>query len=189
MVYGGGSAEATIAVALKVHPHLTATQLEQRFSNGRDVEERERLHCVLLKSRGHSSKAIAAMFLKREDWVRRTVRRYNELGPDGMKDGRRNSGTVGVLDDDGKAALEAALLADPADGGLWSGPKVAKWIRDRTGKSCCNHTGWMYLKRLGYTVQRPRPEQPDANKEDQEVFKRGDLPIEFEALLTRIPTP
>jgi hypothetical protein len=76
-----------------------------------------------------------------------------------------------------------------ADGGLWSGPKVAKWIRDRTGKSCCNHTGWMYLKRLGCTVQRPRPEQPDANKEDQEVFKRGDLPIEFEALLTRIPTP
>ncbi len=178
-----------MATALAVVPHLTALELEQRFLDCQEVYERERLHCVLLKARGLKSKDIASMFLKREDWVRRTVRRYNELGPDGLKDGRRNNGTVGLLDDDGKAALDVALQEEPADGGLCSGPKVAQWIRDRTGQPCSNRTGWVYLKKLGYTVQRPRPEQPDASKEDQEAFKKGDLPLAFSVRVVRIPSP
>jgi len=75
-----------MAVPLLVAPHLTARELELRYQQCKDVEERERLHCVLLKLKGRSSAEIAEFFMHREDWVRRTVRRYNAGGPEAMKD-------------------------------------------------------------------------------------------------------
>ena len=106
---------------LRIHPHLSTRDLERRYRRCKDVGERERLHCVLLKLKGMSSKEIAAVFMKREDWVRRTARRYNKEGPDAMKDGRRNNGVKRLLTEEDMAALDVALAADPPDGGLWSG--------------------------------------------------------------------
>lgn len=173
---------------LEVAPHLSRSALAERYRRCRVVGERERLHCVLLKMEGRTSKEIAAFFMKREDWVRRTVRRYNRDGPDSMKDGRRRNGAKLLLTDADMAALDAALAHDPPDGGLWSGPKVASWITDRTGVEVTNYTGWKYLKRLGYSIQRPRPKHPDADKEAQEAFKKGGSSGRFVALLEPIPT-
>jgi len=174
---------------LRVHPHLPTRELSARYKRCKDVEERERLHCVLLKLKGVSTKDIAAIFLKREDWVRRTVRRYNADGPEAMRDGRRTNGSPRLLSDEDMEALDAALQGPALGGGLWSGPKVAAWISDQTGVECTNKTGWSYLKRLGYSIQRPRPKHPDADEKAQEAFKKGGLPIGFRALLTPIRTP
>lgn len=174
---------------LQVAPHLNSRELKSRYLRCRNVEERERLHCVLLKLQGRRSSEIAALFLRKEDWVRRTVRRYNELGPDGMKDQRQHNGSSRLLSDDDMAALDDALQGLAPDGGLWSGPKVALWIAERTGKDCSNQTGWKYLKRLGYSVQRPRPKHPEANQEAQEDFKKGGSLLGFRALLMPIETP
>lgn len=178
-----------MAHILRVAPHLPPAALEKRYLECADVGERERLHCVLLKQEGRSSKEIAAFFRKREDWVRRTVRRYNEHGPDAMKDGRRNNGSSRLLDDAAMASLDAALQQPHPDGGLWSGPKVAAWIAENVGVDCTNRTGWAYLKRLGYSIQRPRPKHPDADPEAQEAFKKGGSPTTFLAWLTPIRTP
>ncbi len=172
---------------LAVTPHLTAIELETRYKQCKDGEERERLHCVLLKLRGMSSKQIATIFMHKEDWVRRTVRNYNAHGPDGLKDGRADNGAPRVLDDEGLAALGDCLGRPPKDGGLWSGPKVAAWIRERTGGTCTDRTGWAYLKRAGYSLQQPRPSHPVANKEAQEGFKKGGLQNGFRASLRPIP--
>jgi transposase len=176
-----------MAVPLLVAPHLTARELELRYQQCKDVEERERLHCVLLKLKGRSSAEIAEFFMHREDWVRRTVRRYNAGGPEAMKDGRADNGAPRTLNDALMAELEARLEARPDDGGLWSGPKVAAWIRGRTGKPCADRTGWVYLVRAGYSLQRPRPKHPGADAEAQMAFKKGGLTLGFRALLLPIP--
>ena len=160
---------------LQVHPHLTADELLQRFQCCREVEERERLHCVLLMLRSRSTTEIAGLFLKRVDWVRRTVRRYNEGGPDAMKDGRAQNGRPRMLTTADEEALRAALLAPPRDGGLWSGPKVAAWIAARRGVPVSNHVGWSSLRRLGYTAQRPGRAQSEADKGAQEALKKRGL--------------
>lgn len=172
---------------LAVAPHLTAAELEARYKRCKDGEERGRLHCVLLKLRGMSSADIAQIFSHKEDWVRRTVRRYNASGPDGLKDRRAENGAPRVLDEEGLTALKDCLERPPGDGGLWSGPKVAAWIRARTGGTCTDRTGWVYLVRAGYSLQQPRPSHPVANKEAQEAFKKGGLQNGFRASLRPIP--
>lgn len=48
------------------------------------------------------------------------------------------------------------------DGGLWTGRKVAAWVSKET-KTCVSHvTGWHYLRRLGFTIQVPRPSHAQA---------------------------
>ena len=53
-----------------------------------------------------------------------------------------------------------ALQGRPADGGLWTGPKVARYARDHWGVSVCPQTGWEWLTRLGFSLQVPRPRSP-----------------------------
>jgi len=46
--------------------------------------------------------------------------------------------------------LKEALQSPPPDGGAWSGPKVAEWIAQKTGRQhVWPQRGWDYLKRLG----------------------------------------
>src|SRR3954463_3343949 len=46
------------------------------------------------------------------------------------------------LSTDQQIDLWAALQQPPPDGGLWTGPKVAAYARDRWGGGGCKQTGW-----------------------------------------------
>jgi transposase len=49
---------------------------------------------------------------------------------------------------------------------------VAEWIYEKTGREVRPQLGWDYLKRLGFSLQRPRPRHRKANEEKQEAFKK-----------------
>ncbi len=69
------------------------------------------------------------------------------------------------------------VLGGPApDGGLWTGPKVAAWIEEKTGTKTHPQRGWVYLKRLGFSLRRPRPRHAKADPEEQETFKKTSPP-------------
>ena len=61
----------------------------------------------------------------------------------------------------GRAAGRAVRGAagPPRDGGLWTGPKVAAYVRDRWGVAVCVETGWRWLNRPG--VQPPGAPAPE----------------------------
>src|SRR3954451_22856728 len=64
------------------------------------------------------------------------ARRYNERGVEGLGDRRHaNPGARrrALLDEEGQAELREALCGPPPGGGMWSGPKVARWIAQRNG--------------------------------------------------------
>jgi hypothetical protein len=60
------------------------------------------------------------------------------------------------------------------DGGLWSGPKVARWVKEKTGKTVSAVTGWQYLRTLGFALLRPRPKHSEAaTPEMQTIWKKN----------------
>ena len=58
--------------------------------------------------------------------------------------------------------------------GLWTGPKVAAWISETLQRPVSDVSGWKYLKRLGWTLQTPRPQhQAAAPPDEQQAFKKN----------------
>lgn len=70
--------------------------------------------------------------------------------------------------------LHDALRSDAPDGGLWMAPKVAAWIEERTGRSVHETTAWRAMRRLGFTLQTPRPRHTrSASTREQARFKKS----------------
>src|SRR5438309_1641818 len=133
--------------------HLSPAELGQRYRAARSPVERSHLQIVWLLSRGRSEREVARVTGYGRRWVGEVARRYDEGGPDGLGDRRRgNAGARPLLGAEDEAALRVALAEPPADGGLWTGPKVATWMAARLGRKVWPQRGWDYLKRLGYSA-------------------------------------
>jgi transposase len=109
------------------------------------------------------------------NWARQIVRRYNAEGPEGLMDKRiDNPGQEPLLNEEQKAELSQLLLGRAPDGGLWTGPKVGLWVKDKIGRTPGHTAGWKYLRRLGFTLQQPRPSNTSAaSKAEQAAFKKS----------------
>jgi transposase len=110
-------------------------------------------------------------------WVRQIARRYNEWGVEGLGDRRHgNPGAKerALLDEAGEAQLREALCGPPPGGGMWSGPKVARWIARRNGLEKVHvQRGFEYLRKLRYSPQVPRPQNASAaDASEREAFKK-----------------
>jgi transposase len=102
------------------------------------------------------------------------ARRYNQQGPCGLGDGRRhNPGSAPLLGAAGQRALVGALAGEAPDGGLWNGPKVARWIGERLGRRVHARRGWEYLRRLRHSPKVPRPAHAEADAAEQAAFPKG----------------
>src|SRR5687768_14791598 len=86
-------------------------------------------------------------------WIAEIVRRYNAEGADGLGDQRaRNTGARPLLGQEDEAALRDALAEPPAEGGLWTGPKVAAWMSQRLDRKVWPQRGWDYLEKLEHSL-------------------------------------
>ena len=141
--------------------HLTGEELRGRYRACRDAKEGRRWHALWLVRQGRSAAEAAALVGLDASRVRQIVRRYNADGPASVADGHRTNpgGPRPRLTAAQQAALRAALAAEPPDGGLWSGPRVAAWIDATLARDTPTwpQLGWVYLRRLGQTPQVPRP--------------------------------
>ena len=104
------------------------------------------------------------------------ARRYNELGPAGVADqrGEIKGGVKPTLSAKQTQALDVALRGPALGGGLWTSPKVAAWIKQKTGKAVHPTTAWRAMKAAGFSLQVPRPHHGQAaTAEEQAAFKKG----------------
>jgi transposase len=161
--------------ALASAAHLSTAELGQRYRAARQPIERSHLQIVWLVSQGRSEREVALVTGHGRRWIAEIARRHNTAGPAGLGDRRnRNAGAKSLLDEQDKAALDAALAAPPADGGLWTGPNCPSWMAARLGRKVWPQRGWDYLHKLGHRSQVPRPRHAKAaSAEEQEAFKRG----------------
>jgi transposase len=104
--------------------------------------------------------------------IRQIAQRYRERGSAGLVDGwQRSVGAAPILSEEQQRELRQALQKPAPDGGVWTGPKVARWIAARTGKRVHRQRGWEYLRRLGGTAvpasggkQAPHTHDDDTNR-------------------------
>lgn len=156
---------------LPVVQHLSAEEIARRYRACPDATEKSRWHVLWLVTRADqplSATKAAALVGYTPAWGRAIVKRYNERGADALSDGRRKNGADPKLTPEQQAELLAALQAEPPDHGLWSGPKVAAFVKDRWGVGVCPQTGWQWLKNLGFRLVVPRPRHPKAATPEQQ---------------------
>src|SRR5215475_11698645 len=150
---------------LPVVRHLTANQARARYRACRHPAEKVRWHAVWLLLRTDEPRPparVAELVGLSAVTARAVLHRWNADGPAGLADRRKANGSPPRLTDAQRAALFAALKSRPPDGGLWAGPKVAAYVRDRWGVRVWPQTGWRWLVGLGFTLQVPRPKHPKA---------------------------
>lgn len=124
-------------------------------------------------AKGKTSAEVAEVTGYGVSWIYELVRSYNQQGPNSLGDQRHhNPGAKALLNDLQQAQLWQALQSPPADGGLWTGPKVALWMSDLLGELVSPQRGWEYLKGLQLRLRIPRPEHQAADADEQETWKK-----------------
>jgi transposase len=158
---------------VKIQTELTAEALHKRYRHTKTTVERTHWHILWLAKEGQTPQAIAEKLGYTARWVRMIIGRWNEGGEEEIRDHRQNAeGSPMMLSAMQQAELRAALQQPPADGGLWSGPKVAQWMQERLGRPVAAQRGWEYLQRLRYSTHVPRPHHAKADEEMQDAFKK-----------------
>jgi transposase len=156
--------------------HLPVAELEARYRAARDATEARHFQAIWLLAQGRTFVEVAEVLAFVPRWVEQLAQRYNAFGPEALGDRRRRNGkAASLLTEDVLAALAERATAPPEDGGVWSGPKVALWMARRLGLAKVHpQRGWEALKRIGWSVQAPRPRHARAATPDQRAdFKRG----------------
>jgi transposase len=163
-----------VARPITVRPDLTPDELHKRHRAAHDPVAARQFQVVWLAASGKSSKVICEATGFSRDWVFKIIGRYNELGPEGLGDRRANNGGHGrILTEEHIAALRERLESPPDDGGLWTSPKIGAWLSDLVGREVHFKLAWVYMKRLGYSLKRPRPAHEKSDPEAREAFKKG----------------
>ena len=155
---------------IKLEPHLSSQQLQNRYRKAPDPVLRSHYQIVWLISEGKTT----AQVMEATGYCRG----YNADGPQVLGDRRhQNPGAKerALLDGDQLRELSEALKKPPADGGMWNSRKVGEWIEDKSAKKVASkkQRGWEYLKKLEQSPKVPRPHHQKANEHEQEAFKKS----------------
>jgi transposase len=170
MIRWRGTIMATIAA------HLESFELEGRYESAADAVAKSHFHALWLLSLGYEQDEVAELLSFSPRWVRELVRRYNENGPEALGDQRVHNGTQPtILTPEALAALKERIKTSPDEGGVWSGPKIARWLAQfHELKSVHDQRGWDALIAIGYSIQQPRPRHPQAaTEEDRTALKKS----------------
>jgi transposase len=151
-------------------------RLEKLYRKASDPVLRTHLLMIWRMSLGDSIGEVARMVGYSRKWTTEIVRRYDSGGVEALGDRRHtNPGAKerALLDEAGEAELVEALQGPPPGGGMWSGPKVARWIAKRNGLERVHvQRGFEYLRKIRYSPQVPRPRNASADAQEQEAFKK-----------------
>ena len=171
---------------VKIQTDSTAEELHERYRQAKDAVERTHWHILWLAKEGKTPHMIAEQLGYTARWVRTVIGRWNAQGEAGIRD-RRHEIDVSrpLLSPELQEELAAALQAPPADGGLWSGPKVAQWMQQRLGRNVAPQRGWDYLQRLGHSSRVPRPQHAKADEAVQQEFKKTAGPARSSTALSQ----
>src|SRR5436305_7497500 len=112
--------------------HLSVSKLRHKYRSCRHPVEKPRWHALWLLARTDEPRTpaqVADLVGLSAVTVRAVLHRWNDFGLEGVGDRRRHNGADPKLAARRRNALYAALQKRPPDGGLWTGPKVARYVR------------------------------------------------------------
>jgi transposase len=159
-----------MAQKMVIAPHLTVTDLEARYRGAGDPVARSQWQIVWLLAGGMATAEVARVTGYSVRWIQEIARRYRS-SPEAIGDRRHgNPGAAPLLNPEQQAQLRVALAGPAPDGGIWSCRGVAGWMSQTLGRPVSAQRGWEWMRRLGFTPQRPRETRADPAA--QERFKK-----------------
>ena len=171
--------------------HLSVEDLAARYKTASEPIAKAHFHAIWLLASGYSIVQVAKLLSFSTRWVMALVKRYNEGGAEQLGDLRARNGTEPkILTPEALEALRRRVGTPPDDGGLWSGPKVARWLaRFHAVKSVHDQRGFDALVAIGYSIQRPRPRHPGSAGEAEraDLKKNSRTPSRKSARSIRTP--
>lgn len=153
---------------IQVAAHLTPDELEQQYRKAANPVERSHFQIIWLLACGRHARQVAEVTGYCANWIRILARRYNQEGPTTLTDQRQhNSGASPLLSGERCQQLQYLLEQAPPDGsllgGVRTGPNIARWMGEQLGRAIHPQRGWEYLKRMGFSLQVPRPRHHKAD--------------------------
>ena len=108
--------------------HLSSEELKARYQSSSDSVESRRWHLLWLVSQRWYLLDAAESVGVSYSYARKVVYAYNQAGVATIANRRRgrSMSSRALLSTAQQEELDQALQSPPADGGLWSGPKVAQ---------------------------------------------------------------
>jgi transposase len=163
-----------MAERIQLKPHLTTEELGTRYRSCQKPQEKVRWHALHLISKGMVAANASRRVGRASSWITNLARRYNRDGAAAIarQKSTKPSHRAKVDAELGKE-LDKALRSGAPDGGLWTAPKVASWITEKSGQEVHQTTAWRAMRRLGFSLQVPRPaNKRRATLEEQAEFKK-----------------
>ena len=165
--------------SMQIKPHLTHEEITKKYRVCKDARQKSYWHLIKLMTdprREILGKEAAQIVGFCQNWARILIKRYNEEGEKNFIDKRKNNegGRFFLSEKQQKELKNILLNKRPPDGGLWTGPKVAMWIEEKTKKHITPVGAWKWIKRLGFTLQVPRPKNiQSASQKEATEFKKN----------------
>jgi transposase len=154
-----------------------------------DLATWRRARAALGYIQGKSVIALSAELDVTRGSINRWLQWYEAAGLEGLKS-HKAAGPAPRLADRQIQELATMIEAGPQAAGfstgIWTGPMIGAFIRDRFSVSYHNHHVPRLLHRMGFSVQRPRKRLARADAEAQAQWVRKRLPAIKKKLLPAV---
>jgi len=160
-------------------PDTIVLALQDEIRRSEESRYDHRLHAVLLVAQGMSCPQAAELLGAAPRSVEYWVRRFEQDGLGGLREGER-SGRPRRLNDDHLRRIEHALRQSPREAGLgaglWDGKTLAAWIQSEVGVELGVRQCQRLFRQLGFRLRKPRPAiahaDPQLQREHKKDFKK-----------------
>ena len=142
-------------------PEVMQVAIQQEISRSEESRYDHRLHGLLLVTTGQSCREVARLFGEDASTVQRWVRRFEDRGLEGLREGER-PGRPRQLDAGQWRQVAADLRRSPRafglEANLWDGPLLAEHLRRRFGIELGVRQCQRLFRQLGFRLRKPRPQ-------------------------------
>jgi transposase len=149
--------------------------IQQEISRSDESRYDHRLHGLLLLSSGQSCQQIADLFGEDRRTVQRWVKRFEQEGLEGMRDGLR-SGRPACLDAKQWTALGRDLRRSASDfghlGHLWDGKLLSIHLKERYQITLGVRQCQRIFTQMGFRLRKPRPQVAQSDPALVAAFKK-----------------
>ena len=154
-------------------------RLLRKAEKTKDLNVWRRAKAVLGYIDGIGVKALSEQLNVTRGAINRWNQWFDAAGAEGLES-RKPTGAPARLSEVQRQELVTLIEAGPIEGGyqtgIWTGPMIGDFIRERFGVKYHTHYVPRLLHSLGFSVQRPRRRLARADQEKQEEWLNKTLP-------------
>lgn len=162
-----------------VAAHVSRAKLEKLVRQEKDAPRRDRLRLVLMVMDGRGVPESAQLLGYSVPWGWKWMRRFNEDGPEGLRDKPRPGQPHRLSPEQEEQVREfvEARARDTKASCRVHGAQVCQFINEHLGVSMSLSGAYVLLHRLGYELIQPRPRHEKNDPAKMREWKEKTAPL------------